>query len=131
MATARLTKQVVLKTANQVGMLDKVSSAIAGAGINILHLSAYEQDKDAYFFVHSADLEGAKKVLGNLGELREEEVLLVEFDNKGGQLAPVAQKLANKGININYVYGSSANGSKVNLVLKTSDNLKAQEAING
>ena len=47
---AELKKALLVKTPDQVGMLEKVSNAIAGKGVNILAIAAYvEQDGKAVF----------------------------------------------------------------------------------
>lgn len=44
--------------------------------------------------------------------IEERDVLVVEFENKVGTLAPVARLLGSNGINVNYVYGTSGDGFK-------------------
>ena len=63
-------------------------------------------------------------------DMQKRDVLVVEFENKVGTLAPVAKLLGSHGISIRYVYGTSGDGFKIVGVFSTSDNHKAAQLIN-
>jgi len=58
------------------------------------------------------------------------DVLVVEFENKVGTLAPVVKLLGSNRIHIHYAYGSSGDGFKIVGIFSTSDNEKARDLIN-
>jgi len=52
----------------------------------------------------------------------EREVLLMEMPNKPGELARIAEKLAEAGINLEYAYCTSSGGQdQGNMILRTND----------
>ena len=57
------------------------------------------------------------------GAVEEEDVILVELDNKPGALKTVTSLLARKNINIRYIYATASPGaSPVRVILSTGDN---------
>ena len=61
----------------------------------------------------------------------ENEVLMIEGDNKPGSLARIAHKLAKADINIEYAYCATAPDAKKGLlILRPSDCKKALKALN-
>ena len=58
-----------------------------------------------------------------------EKVLTVRTQNRPGALEAVAGRLAEKGVNINYVYGSSMDASEFTLVLNVNDHEAAAETL--
>lgn len=73
----------------------------------------------------------ARKALAKLGiEIKEDDIVAVEMPNKVGELQKVSKKIADSGININYIYGTTGTGKSSICVLKTSDNTKATRVIN-
>lgn len=73
----------------------------------------------------------AKKLLDKFNiETKEDDVVIVEMPNKVGKLQKVAQKIADAGININYMYGTTGTGRSSICVFKTSDNKNAISIIN-
>jgi hypothetical protein len=71
----------------------------------------------------------ATKVVKTLGyEVKKNDVLLMELSNKPGAFYPVAQKIADAGINIDYHYATTG-GPKGQIVLSTDNNTKAMRII--
>jgi hypothetical protein len=70
-------------------------------------------------------------LLGERGTLVvENDVLLLEGENKPGTLARVAEKLGEAGINIEYLYAASSPTAKRGLlVLRVSDPKKARRVL--
>lgn len=131
MARAFVTKELHFEAKNETGLLGRVVSALAVAGVDILHLCAYSVGDKGYLQMVTRDNATAKKALAHfISNLEERDVLIVEFENKVGTLAPVAKLLGNNRIFIDYVYGSSGDGFKITGVFSTSDNEKAARLIN-
>jgi hypothetical protein len=131
MAKAKKAKQLSLTMPNKVGLLSEVSAVIAGAKVNINAICAYEMEDKAYFMLITENNAKAKKVLSPLGaEIEEEDVISVDLPNKVGELQKVAKKIADAGIDINYLYGTVGTGKSSICVFKTADDSKAIKVIN-
>ena len=131
MARAILTKELHFEIPNETGILGQVTATLALAGVYIIHLSAYEVNKKGYFQIITRDTKKAKEALKQLApKAVERDVVVVEFENKVGTLAPVARLLGSNDIGVHYVYGTSGDGFKIVGVFSTDDNKKAVEVIN-
>lgn len=131
MAKAKKLKQLSFTMPNRAGLLSEVTVAVLGAKVNINTLCAYELENNAYFMLTVDSNAKAKKALAKLGvETKEEDVVAVEMSNRVGELEKVSKKIADAGININYIYGTTGTGKSSICVFKTSDNTKAIILIN-
>ncbi len=130
MAKAKKVKEIRFTMANQVGLLSKVTTAIAGAKVNLTAICAYALENTAYFMLTADSHAKAKKALAPLGVMIEErDVVAVEMPNRSGELQKVAKRIADAGIDIEYMYATAGAG-KATCVFKTADNNKAIKAIN-
>ncbi len=131
MAKAKKVKQLSFTLPTRAGLLADVTDALAKAKVNITAICAYEMAKNAYFMLTTDSAARARKCLAFLRiGLEEEDVVVVEMPNKVGELQRVAKKVADAGINIDYMYGTAATGKSSTCVFKTSDDKKATRAIN-
>jgi hypothetical protein len=131
MARATVVQELHFQTRNETGLLGRIISALALEGVYIVHLCAYSAAENGYLQMVTRDNNKAKKALGYfIPNIQERDVLLVEFENKAGTLAPVAKILGNHSIFIDYVYGTSGDGFKIVGVFSTSDNHRAAQLIN-
>ena len=131
MARASIAKELHCEVKNEVALLGMITSSMAVHGVTIVHLSAYSVGDKGYLQMIVQDIAKARKALADFGpKFEERDVLVVEFENKVGTLAPVAKILGNHGIFINYVYGTSSDGFKIVGVFSTSDDVKAVRVIN-
>ena len=131
MAKAKRSKQLSFALANRVGLLSKVSAALSDAKINMHAICAYGMGKQAYFMVVTDKNAKAKKALGKLKKnIAEEDVVSVEMPNRPGALQKVAEKIADAGIDIIYMYGTAGTGKASICVFKTVDDKKAVKVIN-
>ena len=131
MAKGKKVKQLSFTLPTRAGLLSEVTSALARAKVNITAICAYEMAKNAYFMLATDSAARAKKRLAFLRiGIEEEDVVVVEMPNKVGELQKVAKKIADAGINIDYMYGTAAAGKSSTCVFKTSDDKKAIKVIN-
>lgn len=131
MAKASKAKQLSFSLPNRVGLLAELSAAIAKAKVNISAICAYEMEGRGYFMVMTDGNAKAKKAIAQMGaEIKEEDVVAVEMSNKVGELEKVSKKIADAGIDIVFVYGTSGTGKAGVLVFKTADDKKAVRVIN-
>ena len=131
MARALISKELHFEIKNETGVLGQVTKTLEMAEVFIIHLSAYTVKNKGYFQIITRDNKKAMNVLKHLvPKMEERDVLVVEFENKTGTLAPVARLLGSNGIEIHYVYGTSGDGFKIVGIFSTDDNRKAAEIIN-
>ncbi len=131
MAKAKRVKQLIFTMPNKAGLLSEITTAVTGAKANINAVCAYEQGKRAHFMLITDSNAKAKKPLVKLNiKPEEDDVVVVEMQNKVGELQKVADKIADAGINIDYMYGTTGTGRFSVCVFKTSDNRKAVRVIN-
>ncbi len=126
---AKKVKELVFTTSNRVGILSRVSAALKGAGVNILHASACGEGSKGYFRIVTNDNGRAVRALKKIGiRAKQTPVLLLSLSNRAGALAEKAKKLARANINIKGISATSA-GSRVSLLLRTSNDSKAARLV--
>lgn len=104
-------KQLTIRAADRPGTLARVAEALAKNKINITGVDASGAQGRIRLLVASAAR--AARVLAKAGiRARLEDVVVVTLGDRPGTLARVARKLAGRGININYAYGTVARGGK-------------------
>jgi hypothetical protein len=129
-AKPKITQALIFTVPNKVGQLSAVSELLAEANVNIDAIVAVESGSSAEFCVITAKKEKAKKALSPLGtDVREESVVCVQMANKAGRLGKAAKKLAHAGVNVSRAWASAFGGKSATLVLQTSDDKKAVEAL--
>ncbi len=130
MAKAEKLKQINFEMNNRVGLLSEVSSALSSAKVNIKSICAYGLGKKAYFMLVTNNNTKAKKALSKMKIKPEEEnVIAVEMPNRVGTLKKVAGKIADAGINIQYMYGTVGTGKTSVCIFKTDNDTKALKVI--
>lgn len=124
MSRAILDKQLIITVDNKVGTLAEVSGVISISEINLIAVCAYAVDNKGFIMFVSENNKEAKKLLKEKGyEVREEEVILLNLDNKSGALQAVIQRIANAGIDLTFIYGSvERKGKTSRIVLISEDN---------
>lgn len=127
---AIITKQISVTVINKIGVLDILAEYLADRGINIEAVLGYEipgSDQAVISLVVNNPLRAIEAInKRGFGAVEEDDVLLVELDNKPGALKTVTGLLAQKNINIQYIYATaSSEASPVRVILSTSDNKAA------
>ncbi len=130
MTKARKVKEISFTMPNRIGLLSEVTTAIAGAKVNITAICAYAMENSAHFMLTIDSNAKGKKALALLGVgIEEKDVVEVEMANKPGELQKVAKKIADVGIDIEYMYGTAGKGKTSTCVFKTADNQKTIKII--
>jgi hypothetical protein len=132
MALPRLVEQLTITTDNKTGMLSDVTKAIAEANVNIEAICAYGKDGEAVFFIITRDNAAAKKACISKGwKVKEDEVVVVDLENKPGALNKIAAKLKAQGVNILYCFGSTSEHDTYpcHFVFKAENNKAALAAL--
>jgi hypothetical protein len=116
--------QLAVFLANKPGTLAAVCDALASEKINIFALTVSDTIDHAVVRMIVSDPKRALSIFEQHGTLVvENEVLLLEQDNKPGTLSEVAKKLAEKNVNIEYAYLATAKSSRKGLLVLRPNNL--------
>ena len=126
--SALLGKEIVVTVQNKIGILAEISKLVADHGINIEAVAGYAMNNEAKIMLVTGDNLRIVDALRKAGynSIKEEEVVIVELDNKPGALKNVTVVLAGQGIDIKHVYGTVSSAEcPAKIILSTSDNEKA------
>lgn len=117
-------------TPNEPGILGRVLSTLANAGINLIALCAQAQGEKGLFYLITSDNNLAQKCLRSLGyKVKVEKVITCEICDRVGAGAEIGALLGNAAIDIDYCYGTSAGLGKALLVFKTRQHKKALKTL--
>ncbi|MEK7706976.1 MAG: ACT domain-containing protein [Verrucomicrobiota bacterium] len=127
-----ITKQLAIFLENRPGMLARVCDALAENKINIYAISTSDTVDHTVIRMVVSDYRRAQHIFEEHGTLCvEDDVLMIEGDNKPGSLSKIAHKLATAKINIEYAYCATPPDAKKGLlVLRVADAKKALKVLN-
>jgi hypothetical protein len=127
-----IAKQLAIFLDNRPGTLARLADALGEAEVNIYAISTSDTIDHSVVRLVVSDYRRAMHVFEERGALVvEDDVLVIEGDNKPGSLARVAHKLAEADVNIEYCYSATGPKEKKGLmVLRVSDAKKALKALN-
>lgn len=110
---------------NRPSTLGEMCSHLAENGINIEAIGVFQDTAKLYV----KNTNKAMKILAKLNYVTElREVLKVDLENRPGALAEIATMLGNKGVNVEYCYGTfSKKGDMASVILDVSDIDKAMK----
>nr|AFD03217.1 amino acid-binding ACT domain protein [uncultured bacterium W4-21b] len=118
---------------NRPGMLARACSVLSENGINVLALSIHDTvDHAVVRFLVDMNTKALLLIESEGFYVLEQDVVVVDVDNRPGSLAEVARKLAKADINIDYAYCTANEGqSNGCLVLKTDEPERALDILTG
>ncbi len=123
----QITKQLAIFLDNRPGTLARLADALAQAEISIYALSTSDTIDHSVVRLVVSDYQKALHLFEEHGTLVvEDDVLMVEGENKAGELARIARKLAAGKVNIEYCYSATPPKAKKGLlILRVSNPTKA------
>ena len=123
----RIVEQLAVFIANKPGTLAEVCDALAAERVNIYGLTISDTVDHAVVRMVVSDTRRALAVFEARGTLvLENDVLMVENDNKPGSLSKIAKTLSEHKINIEYAYLASIPSARRGLlIIRVSDPKKA------
>lgn len=126
-------KQLTAWVESTPGQLGRIAKALGDAKVNINAFMASGTGGESPIRLQVSSPAKAKKVLQDLGiRITEEEVLRLTLPDKPGVLGEVGSRLGQANINLDYAYGTVAQGSrKADVVLAASDLAGATKALRG
>ena len=126
-----LTKQISVFLENRGGRLSEVLSVLKASGVNILSLSLADTSDYGLLRIIVDDSEKGKEALSSQGfSAKVSMVTVVNISHAVGSLNDLVVKLAEKNINIEYMYGLSLYGENASIVIKTSDPELVEKILN-
>ncbi len=129
----QITQQLAVFLENKPGTLARVCNELAAAGINIYAITTSDTIDHSVIRLVLSDPRRAMLIFEEHGTLVvDDEVLMVEGNNRPGTLARICHKLAQARVNIEYCYSATHPDAKRGLlVLRASDARKALKVLNG
>ena len=112
------------------GELARVAHALSRKGVNLKSVAAMTVGNQGVLRLIADDVDSARSALkeGNI-PFEEHEVVTVLLENKAGELAGVAAKLANAGLNVHALYVIGLEGDLVELAFAVDDAKKAKKVL--
>jgi hypothetical protein len=125
MAKVQLRNEILFKAPTHVGLLAEVAEALHGAGVNINAIGAYDKGEMGEFLILTSNNRLTGEALAPLGgELGLVPVVVAEVDNRPGELAVIARRLADAGINVAQIHATSTDAPTMTIVMLTDDETK-------
>ena len=117
---AKLGKELVITTENKVGVLANIAKILADHGLNLEGVAGYGQDKEAKIMIVVEDVLRASEALQKAGykNIKENEVVVVDLENKPGALKVITAKMAAEKIDIPAVRRSAKPGVGLSLAVQ-------------
>ena len=130
MSKAKKAGVIVAVLPDRVGLLAEISEGLSEAGVNIEAICAFRSGENAQLILMVDNIGKARRVFEETdAEIREEEVTTVELPHRPGELAAVARKLADGGVNIEYSWCVAISGPLATWILKTDNPARAIAAL--
>jgi len=122
------TKQLSVSLENKPGRLAHLCRCLADRKINIIALSVSETSEQSLVRLVVDKPEEAVRMLKERPlTFSQTDVLLLEVPNRMGIVAEIAEKLSEKKMNINFVYGSTGRGRGKTFLVLGASNLRGAE----
>lgn len=126
-----LTKQISVFLENRGGRLNEVLKVLKNSGVNILSLSLADTSDYGLLRIIVDDSEKGKAALSAQGfSAKVSLVTVVSVSHSVGALNDLVSKLAESGVNVEYMYGLSLYGENASIVIKTSDPEGTEKILN-
>src|SRR5690349_16175613 len=102
---------LVIDIDNNPGALAEVAAAISDAGVNISAATCIGPGERAelHILVPHAEAVRHQLAITNVAVTREREVVVVDVEDRPGELADIARRVAKEGINLDLVYVATQN----------------------
>lgn len=123
-----ISKEIAINVVNKIGALASIAQIIADHAINIDGIAGYEMGSDAKIMLVTDDALRAREVVSKAGyqNIKENDVLVLELENKPGAIKSVTSRIASEKIDIRYMYGTACPGRcSPRLIVSTTDNARA------
>jgi len=123
-------RDLAIHVTDRPGEIARVANALSRKDVNIKSIAGMGIANQGIIRVIADDIEAARAALreGNI-RFEECELATVLLENKAGELAGVAGKLANAGLNVHALYVIGLEGDLVELAFAVDDAKKAKKVL--
>jgi hypothetical protein len=119
-----------IQLTHRPGELARVATALSRHGVNIKSLAGIAVGQQVVLRLIADDVESARAAFeGANVRFEEHEVVTVLLENRAGELATVASKLADAGVNLQGIYLTGIEDDLVELAIVADDVKKAKRAL--
>jgi hypothetical protein len=123
-------RDFTIHVTHRPGELARVANALSKTGVNIKSVAAMTFGNQAFVRIIADDIEAARTALQQANiRFEESELATVLLENKAGELADMATKLANANLNLHAAYVIGLDGDLVELALAVDDVKKAKKVL--
>ncbi|HOW59594.1 MAG TPA: ACT domain-containing protein [Candidatus Omnitrophota bacterium] len=124
-------KQLSVFLPNRPGVLGQACSILSQAGVNILAMAVHDTvDNGVIRLIVDQPTKAILLLEQEEFYITEQDVLVIEIENRAGELARICQCLAEADINISYAYCTATSKQEGGcLVLRTDQIDRAQEIL--
>jgi hypothetical protein len=123
-------RDFAIQMTHRPGELARVASALARHGVNLRSLAGLAVDGHVMVRIIADDVEAARAALeGNNIRYEEGEVVSVLLENRAGEVADLAAKLADAAVNLLGIYVTGLSGDLVELAVVCDNPKKAKKLL--
>ncbi len=123
-------KDFAIALSHKVGELARVSRVLSRHGVNLKSVSGQALDGQVQIRFLPDDVDAARAALAGAGiRFEEHDALSVLLENRAGELAALADKLAEARVNLLAIYVTGVAGNLVELAVVPDDLKKAKKAL--
>jgi hypothetical protein len=123
-------KDFAVPLTHRPGELGRVANVLGRAGVNVKSVAAVTIGNQAVLRLIPDDAETARTALREANiRFEESEAITILLENRAGELAEVADKLANAGVNLHAVYVTGVESDMVELAIVADDPKKAKKLL--
>lgn len=124
-----MAKEIRVGVTNEIGALARIMSFLVNHGINVETIAGYSDPSgrrqgDIIFITDDNEKSINELINNGYEDIEENDVIVIELENRPGTLKNISELLASNRINIDSIYGTacSTRGCPAKIVLSTSDN---------
>ncbi len=123
-------RDFAIHLSHKPGELGRVANILSRAGVNIKSVAAMVIGSQGMVRLICNDVDATRHALQEANiRFEEHEVVTTLRENRAGELADVADKLANAGVNLHAVYVVGLEGDLVELAVIADDAKKAKKLL--
>lgn len=123
-------REFVIQATHRPGEVGRVANVLGKAGVNLRSVAAMAFGNQGLIRILPDDIEATRNALqqANL-RFEEHDVATVLLENRAGELAEMADKLANASVNVHAFYLTGKDGDLVELAIIADDPKKAKKLL--
>jgi hypothetical protein len=123
-------RDFVFHLSHKPGELGRVANCLSRAGVNIKSLAAMALGHQGVVRIIADDVAAARSALQQSNiPFEESELVTVLRENRAGELADLADRLSNAGVNLQAAYVVGLEGDLVELAVAVDDVKKAKKVL--